>query len=292
MSSTVISVSQLDQLQTLKFLDAATLALLAVEYIATLPLEVRLIWPTRMSYINILYFLNRHVVFISVITTRLAPGTHCTALNMVSNCARVATVLISEALLFARVWALSGSERRLGYILVAFWVVIGVVALVLIALYALSAVYVLSPYPGIIECIPIFNNAKYSSPAVAIVFLEQIVIMSLSFYYGIRSRSRTGSRLAKIVYRDGLLYFVALTLIAILNAAIQLTVKGNIRFLLNPFHMAMHSILATRMVLHLRDEARLRMGFNTHLDATMVSTMQAEGAYSISLQPINLKQWK
>jgi hypothetical protein len=35
--------------------------------------------------------------------------------------------------------------------------------------------------------------------------------MSLSFYYGIRSRSRTGSRLAKIVYRDGLLYFVALT---------------------------------------------------------------------------------
>jgi hypothetical protein len=33
---------------------------------------------------------------------------------------------------------------------------------------------VLSPYPGIIECIPIFNNAKYSSPAVAIVFLEQI----------------------------------------------------------------------------------------------------------------------
>lgn len=162
------------------YLDAATLALLAVEYIATLPLEVKLIWPTRMSYINILYFLNRHVVFLSVVTTRLVTSTECRTMNMISNCARVATVLISEALLFARVWALSGGSRRLGGFLIVFWVMIGVAAQTLIILYALSAVYELSPYPGIITCIPVFNNTRYSSPAVGIIFLEQIGENSLT----------------------------------------------------------------------------------------------------------------
>jgi hypothetical protein len=35
--------------------------------------------------------------------------------------------------------------------------------------------------------------------------------MVLCFYYGIRRRARSGSRLAKAVYTDGLIYFVALT---------------------------------------------------------------------------------
>ncbi|TEB18848.1 hypothetical protein FA13DRAFT_533994 [Coprinellus micaceus] len=290
----------LEELQLLRFLDAATLTLLALEYLATLPLEVTLIWPTRLSHIKVLYFLNRHVVWVSVIAPRLANSTKCHTMNILANCGRVATVLVSEALLFARVWALSGNESLLGACLFGFWLAAGTAAFGLIIAFSLSAVFDLSPYPGIVTCIPILSNSKYSTPAVALIFLEQIVILSLSFYYGIRRHGTSGSHLGRIMYRDGLLYFVALTgetyrplcmyklndrhhpqVLAILNALIQLTIRGNIRFVLNTFHFAMHAVLCNRMVLHLRNEAREKMGFTTQYDISILDAgPEDESEYS------------
>ncbi|TEB39388.1 hypothetical protein FA13DRAFT_1784153 [Coprinellus micaceus] len=296
MASAIADIAELGQLKSLMYFDVSALALLTVDYFATLPSEIRLIWPTRTTMINVLYFFNRHVVFLSIVTTRLVPSLDCRTMNMISNCARVATVLISESLLFARVWALSGNGRTLGFILLAFWVAIAAAAFGLMIKYVLTALFEPSLYPSVIKCIPIHNDSMWSSLAVGIIIVEQIFIMVLCFYYGIRRRARSGSRLAKVVYTDGLIYFVALTLIAVINAIIQLTVKGNIRFALNPFQMAMHSILATRMVLNLRAEARGKMGFATlhesesHTMSSFVAPVPPGVSHSISLQPMRLNQ--
>lgn len=278
-------LSYIEQMQTLKYLDVATLALLTLEYVQTMPMEIRLVWPARLSYVKVLYFLNRHVVFVSVVAPRLVNSTRCNTMYILSNCGRVATVLISEALLFARVWALSGNEGTLGTCLFIFWLCTGTAAFALITIFAIMTVFILSPFPWIVTCIAVHTDPKYSVPGLVLILVEQIVIMIISLFLGIRKHARSGSHLGKTLFRDGLMYFVALTILALLNVAVQQTVQTNLRYALNTFHFALHSILCTRMVLHLRQESRARMGFTTYFEAGIMRTT-ADDSVPISLRPM------
>ncbi|KAH6903089.1 hypothetical protein BKA70DRAFT_1228233 [Coprinopsis sp. MPI-PUGE-AT-0042] len=129
-----------------------------------------------------------------------------------------------------------------------------------------------SPY----GCTIISINTKYIA-----------VTYSMFLYSGIgftNYRRIQDYPLLKVFYQDGILYFVALAVMAIVNALTAVRLPG-INFSLDhsvddSSQAAVHSILVTRMVLHLKQQAGLGMdhttepkGSGAQLELTALSTV-------------------
>ena len=128
-----------------------------------------------------------------------------------------------------------------------------------------------SPCPSIVTCIAAQAEPKYSTPSIGLILLEQIsqlptltilrqslttlphpAIMTISLYLGIRKNGRSGGQLGKVLYRDGIMYFIALTgahaaqvwvgflttntctALALINVAVQQGVKVRNPILVSP----------------------------------------------------------
>ncbi|KAH8822528.1 hypothetical protein DL96DRAFT_353980 [Flagelloscypha sp. PMI_526] len=63
------------------------------------------------------------------------------------------------------------------------------------------------------------------------------------------------SRLVQIIWRDGLIFFLLIVVVSIVNVVIMFVVPPAYWFCLTLFQLAMHSVAASRILLHMREEA-------------------------------------
>ncbi|KAF7367471.1 hypothetical protein MSAN_00810000 [Mycena sanguinolenta] len=231
-------------------------------------MTVSLIWRSKWSLPKVLFLLSRYssvfdvplVLYYS--TTHFVSVERCAQLHESVAWATVWGISVAEAILLLRTYALSGAKRSVLIIFGLFWAAGVSTTIVLVALYLKSAVYKLPPLPGIPGCVLAAVNTTDVVFPFVVVLMYDTIILAYTLYLGVKNyRHAVKTPLIVTLYRDGILYYVCLFTISLLNVfmlvnRISLTGQAFGQSLVNLFLRVMHSVLSTRILLHLREVER------------------------------------
>ncbi|KAH6916240.1 hypothetical protein BKA70DRAFT_1255103 [Coprinopsis sp. MPI-PUGE-AT-0042] len=256
------------------------LTVIVLEYFENFQGEVVLIWPSKWGLVKFFYFANRLLPFfvlpfgITYYTIAQSDATPvvCAFIFGTAGIGAALCMLMSEVILYLRLYALSGRQRWVKNFIIVNGTLIFVVCIGALSTYMGRSTWGPSQFPGFFGCVGKPNkNALFVVVAYLTILYSGLVTVILCAYFGIRHywESRE-SRLVVLFYRDSMLYFVVLAAMSITNLAAVFTLPPRFKFVVAHPQAMMHSVLAARMVLHLRVEARLGMGFN---NATVSKTM-------------------
>ncbi|KAJ7595363.1 hypothetical protein C8J56DRAFT_883583 [Mycena floridula] len=267
-------------------LTVCSLSVLVYDSLLTMEAEVRLIWRGKMGFGTLLYVMARYLTFVDVplvlfckysqsstsivrltwnqmiliVPCRhiiIRPVIHCILPTLVRKPWAGALDLLhfnpgttavgiaaAETILVLRTWALWGRNMR---------ILNGLSALSL-AILVPSIVFLIKFLNGIKCCYPIQSSRLLYVDYVLIGISEtKPAVMLLTLWIGYtRYLGSTDNKLVYVLYRDGILYFVWLFLFSIGNVLVIILAPLELLDLLNTTQRVMHSLLATRIMLHVR----------------------------------------
>ncbi|EKM82181.1 hypothetical protein AGABI1DRAFT_105505, partial [Agaricus bisporus var. burnettii JB137-S8] len=215
--------------------------------------EIRLVWNAEGVKMKVLYSLTRYLPIIYF--PLLVP--------FISACFTIATH--SAALVVTiRTWAVWGKAKYMTYILFGTYAVVFALILVfyIISLkYTSQFLFGHAADPEVFRGFPFGCVPKYTSrylPAalmVEAVYDTGSIITALMLIRGI-SLYQWGknSRLFQTLYRDGIVFYVCITVVSIANVVLLSSrpLQGNYYVLLLSMQGGVRSVLACRIILHIR----------------------------------------
>ncbi|KAJ3511878.1 hypothetical protein NMY22_g15502 [Coprinellus aureogranulatus] len=162
--------------------------------------------------------------------------------------------IFAEVILYLRVFALSGSSRWVGWLLSILFLSLHGTAFAFVAKFLGSLKYVPSPVPTVIACLPVAGNHMHLSIVNILIASSELAILALTLWFLLSKFRGTRSRLIVLFYRDGVLYFLAITGVTMGNVVCNVVAswQESYAYILGYPQIALHSIIATRMVLHMR----------------------------------------
>ncbi|KAF8055182.1 hypothetical protein FPV67DRAFT_1680733 [Lyophyllum atratum] len=256
--SLVVSASRL---QTVKYINVASGAVLVFDYFQTFAMEVEFFWTPEWNIGKVLYLFARYTAFFDVplvIYYALASNVShktCYQVYAVSAYSTLIGIAFSEAIMILRTYGLWANNRKILIFLLTFLAFIVIPALIILSIFLKSLKYGAPPLPTVTGCYPTAGSIVLFVDFVLIILLE-CTIMSLTVWIGVKHFRHSRNRLVYTLYRDGIFFFVYLFLISAGNIVVLVAGPPEYVDLLNTFQRVMHSILSTRIMLHVRDTAR------------------------------------
>lgn len=241
------------------YLWVAGYSLVVADYLHTLPEEVRLLWPVRMSIPKLLFLGTRYYIFVHIVfsilwqRTDLPPSVCKSGFDRLSvSC--VVLIALTDGLMFLRVYAFSGKNRvMLAYLLFQF-VGHNIAAYAIIAKYLPTVKFLKLPFSNV-PCLPIETSEILLGAAFIVLFITAVIEMIVMLYLAYRKHKDLDTSLWKVCCKDGVLYFVALAILATLNIIVTFGASGGWKFLFVQMVTNLHVIFSTRLLLHLRSWA-------------------------------------
>ncbi|KAF5334645.1 hypothetical protein D9611_011988 [Ephemerocybe angulata] len=200
-----------------------------VDYIQTLPDEVRHMWTAPLSIPKLLFIVVRYSIFFKVFSATVVPGTFFADNFSVNGClqwfrltaASLFIIITSEAILFYRVYAISGRGRRILVALVVQFIVIHAVVAYFLGAHISSVKFTNSPVPAGTTCMMISSNGPLLSAVYATLLGSVTIAMLLMAVLLFRKHWGFHSKLLTAFYSDGILYFLCLAVLISANVAVN-----------------------------------------------------------------------
>ncbi|KAF6751017.1 hypothetical protein DFP72DRAFT_851263 [Ephemerocybe angulata] len=242
---------------------ASGYVLTVADFIHTFPDEVRLMWPTPLSVAKVLFFAARYYVLVHcVLASMCLSPEECKRSFVQLFVSSGASVLCAEAILFVRVFAFSERNRKVLIYLVIQYIcamntrltaskAIHAPSVGILITFLLSVKFAPAAQPDL-PCMPASAGYKYIGINFSLALLSVVTIMVIMVYIAHRKYRRLNSNLLKLFYRDGILYFLCLSGLATANIVASFVASASYKFLLLETQVLLHSVLSTRMLLHLR----------------------------------------
>ncbi|KAF9443566.1 hypothetical protein P691DRAFT_778802 [Macrolepiota fuliginosa MF-IS2] len=255
-----------DHYMDVKSLTLAGMVIIIFDWLLTFEMEVSHIWQAPWNRMKVLYILSRYMPFIDVTAATLfmsggvLPVETC---EKIYQCAGVMFCIgdaIADLIFTLRTWVVWGKSKSLGTGLAAFYVVIWVVAIPTpFVLYLRTIVYAPSPAPHILGCLSqsvglLFSVSFAGSMLFNLVMLLLMIIRAISWY-----RLGAKSDLTRMIYRDGIIYYVYTFIFSTLNFLVILKFPKDYTDLLFTMDRVLHSVLSCRVVLHIRQQRQLEV---------------------------------
>ncbi|KAF9465487.1 hypothetical protein BDZ94DRAFT_1307090 [Collybia nuda] len=237
----VLKILYFDSLKLIDFI--ASFAVLVYDYFQTLELEVELIWKSTWSIGKVVFLLARYPTFVDVpliLYYTLNQGMSydtCSVVNAATSWSTAVGIGMAEVILLLRTYALWNNNRKSIY----------TPAVIVLTMFLRSVQHGAPPLPIIRGCYPVSGSNILFADFVLIMLYESTV-MALTIWIGIKRYLHSRSRLVKTLYQDGVSYFV--------YVIVLLACPPEYVDLLNTFQRVMHSLLSTRILLHVRDTAQ------------------------------------
>ncbi|TFK28553.1 hypothetical protein FA15DRAFT_42915 [Coprinopsis marcescibilis] len=168
----------------------------------------------------------------------------------------VINMMVAEAIMFIRLYAISGLSKRMGIWLVCQFLGVHVSVLVLFSLFVKSVVFAVSPLRGIPGCLPRRFDSSKLVTVFGLVVASQLAIMLMSTWIGFRKYRASASPILVVFYRDGLFYFVSLAVVTVGNILFDSFGPPELSFMLALPQGVLHSVFSCRLVLHMFEFAR------------------------------------
>lgn len=254
-----------------RFTISCTLVVAILEYFQLFDAERKYMWPAKWHATKILFLASRYLtfVFVSLFVFTSFAGTGystitCRNAFAAATIILIPSVLLADAVLYLRLYALSHHHRPLRLVLVANYIIVAIVCTVGIVLFLRAQNWITPPaLAGPHSCFGVVGKATRFGATLCYGALlwSSMFTMSLSVWYGIRLwltvRPMPLTALAKIFYRDGVVYFIVIGLFSVTNAFMSVVLGPNTyyAYILATPQAASHCIVVARMILHLREVA-------------------------------------
>ncbi|KAF6758685.1 hypothetical protein DFP72DRAFT_845039 [Ephemerocybe angulata] len=222
--------------QNVKYSVFASIAFAIVEAFDCLPHEISFIWTAKWNLGKILYLISRYLALLEVLGPAWIYGVWpdlsvgaCQRIFASGSALTVVGVTVAEAILFLRVYALGGTNRKLGAFLLALY--LGIHGAVYACLYKFlnSIIYTPSPFPDLVPCHPVKGNSHMLSVVFILLLVSELVILVITFWIFFTKYKSSNSPLLTTFSRDGLSYFVLLSVVSTGNIICNLVapVRGS-----------------------------------------------------------------
>ncbi|KAK2461167.1 hypothetical protein APHAL10511_006694 [Amanita phalloides] len=252
----------------LRYADVAALSVLVFDYSLTLDLEVAYVWGSKWSFVKVEYMIIRYMPFISLSSVFMldVPGPTAQVCSSITKAYAIMLVFdtgLGELILTIRTWAICGRRFRMGIAFVIFFSIKTTIVYVIIAFWMIGLRYTLIPagFGHNSGTCALVSSTKILWSAWILVVVFEFVVCTVLAFEAISSFHAGGmSQLARVVYRDGLMYYIYLmaVFVGVATSIIILPAYYRkfdmIRFLSGPAH-ALHVLLTARVVLHAREQA-------------------------------------
>ncbi|KAL5514110.1 hypothetical protein ACEPAG_2871 [Sanghuangporus baumii] len=228
-------------------------------FFVTFDREVALVWTSRWNLGKILFFLNRYLPFFDTfLSLHLLLGKNtdkgCLLGFSAVTWLIVVGIIVAEAILMLRTYAIWERKRAISITLILLGCGTFIPGIIVTQFEVQSLAYIAVPNGG---C----TKTKPSSPVIFVAFLllilceTTIVILTL-----VRARHhylsrQTRSPLIWQLYKDGLLYYVYLLAFSLVNLITAVAAPPAYTNWLTTPQRVMHSLLCTRVLLHIRSHS-------------------------------------
>ncbi|KAF6764156.1 hypothetical protein DFP72DRAFT_415314 [Ephemerocybe angulata] len=238
--------------------------IVVVDYIQTLPDEVRHMWTAPLSIPKLLFIAVRYSIFFKNFSTMVVPGTFFADNFSVKGCLHwfrltAATsmfiMVTSEAILFYRVYAFSGRGRRMFVALAVQFIVIHAGVAYFLGAHISSVKFTISQLPAGTTCVLISSSGRLNSAIYATLLGSVTIAMLFMVVLLFRKHWGFDSKLLTAFYSDGISYFLCLAVLISANVAVNWVARDAYKNILILYEMDAHAILSTRMLLHIRKVA-------------------------------------
>ncbi|KAK7470059.1 hypothetical protein VKT23_001497 [Stygiomarasmius scandens] len=259
------------------------------DYLLTLEKEITLIWKSKWGVAKVLYMLSKFPPFIDVplvlwySLTPNIPMRQCHPIYSISSWFTLFGILIAEMILMMRTIALWGRDSKVSTVLVILIILGTVTCIVVLVLFLRSLKYGPPPLSTVVGCYPTEGSIILFVDFVILILYESIML-SLTMWVGFKKFRHSGNPLIKVLYRDGIYYFIYTFLISLGNILVLVAGPPELVDLLNTFQRVMHSILSTRVILHIRHIDR-----NVHGGREITTSRLEAPAWVSFLKPGNFR---
>ncbi|KAF9465282.1 hypothetical protein BDZ94DRAFT_388538 [Collybia nuda] len=286
-SEAMDTVNKLAGHPILLYLHASGATLLVVDWLSTLDVEITYAWKGPWNMGRVLYFITRYFVLLGTLvwlycnfTFSVAPSL-CSRIYAACSGLLVFGFIVAEMIMTIRVFALWGRRRAVGILLITMSVIDITASIVTFTLFRVQLHHFTIPnIPGCLS-FAIGLGGSHTWPYVPLV-VHQTLIFSLTILKGVEHYRKGvyGTSLINTFYRDGIVYYALLVAFSIGNLATTHTQSDMITlYFLIFLQQVIHSILSSRMMLHLRQESAfaLRVGSeqSTSLDFVTIGAPAA-----------------
>jgi hypothetical protein len=232
------------------------------DYILTFGMEVELVWKSEWNFMKGLYLFQRYLPFIDTVWlgsyrqtgTNLTEDT-CLKLGY-SGVSVVVGIAASEMILTLRTWTVWDRNKRLGIILLIIFNLAWISSLVIIVRFNNSLTYGAPPYPGFNGCFLTYANQDVVYTWVILLIWDALLLMLMLVPAFRAYRHGGNSTLIKLVYGEGIVYYLYLFALSCINVIVFKTLPLQYQLLLTPVERVVHSMLTSHVLLHIRAQAR------------------------------------
>jgi len=247
-------------LRATQYTIVACASLWAYDLLLTLDREVYFVWGSKLTAGKILFFLNRYSPILdSTLTIYILHGVKderlCPALAKIAGWSFVVGLFISESILAMRTWAIWGGRRWVLIFLVVFSAAIVASAVFLTNDYLSTLQFISIPSfirPALsITCAPLPVHGK-TGLEFMVFMVNQTVIAALTLFRAIRQYRMSKNPILKMMFQDGILYFLYTLAFAIANVVVALVLPIQYEELLELPLRVISSICCSRVLLNIR----------------------------------------
>ncbi|OJA21613.1 hypothetical protein AZE42_01686 [Rhizopogon vesiculosus] len=232
--------------------------ILAYDWLLTIDSEVTHVWSRSWGIVDILYFISRYTPFVDTPIMLIYHFYLVDPSNEACHIALPAQVMlyaigdtISGQIFMIRTWAVWERSKVVGLVLFTEAVISAVVELYTNAAYANSLTFFQGYNLGgcfVLTSNPIVLVACYLLLANQFTYLVLVVLKT----YPTARSERTISRLSNVILQDGVLFYIMLFALVVVNM-VFLFQPGITSTVLTVPSRVCQSIFATRIILHIRD---------------------------------------
>ncbi|KAJ6612284.1 hypothetical protein B0H10DRAFT_2053097 [Mycena sp. CBHHK59/15] len=263
-ATSLAHISSAILLQKVKYMNVVSITILVFDYLLALELEVSLVWGSKWSLSRILFACARYPPFIDVplvLWYSLTPNINihdCLPIYSASSWGTFFGIAMAEAILLLRTHALMGRKPLVLILLGLQYVIIAGTTVVVLTLFLKSLKFGPPPLPSVVGCHAV-DGSIILVVAFILVLFNETVLMVCTLWVGITSFRHSHNLFIKTLYRDGITYFIFLFVLSAGNLGVLIWGPVELVDLFNTFLRVMHSVLSTRVILHVREAGRKRL---------------------------------
>ncbi|KAF9465328.1 hypothetical protein BDZ94DRAFT_391898 [Collybia nuda] len=251
----------------LLYIRLSPIPLLVVDWLFALDIEIAHAWNVPWNLGRALYFVTRYTALVGVVLLlyfravfTVSPQ-QCLQLSVVCSSILIFGILVAECIMSIRVWALWDRSKWVGIFLLTMAVINTVVCLTTYILIGQADQYVVmdslaSIIPG---CFPSSTNVTEAWSFIPLIVHQTLIFVLTAIKCIQHYRSGIyGTSLTNTFYIDGMIYYALLVALSVTNLAVNIPRSNSKIFpfpVLHDMQFALHSILSSRMLLHLRQES-------------------------------------
>ncbi|KAH7886756.1 hypothetical protein F5I97DRAFT_1953475 [Phlebopus sp. FC_14] len=283
---------QLIQLRASQYVSAAGLVILIWDHLLTLQDEVDLIWKAKFSVPKALFLFNRYVVPVALIlqahgisgvSNPYLSDKVCRGWFALATVIGMVSIATSNFLVLLRLWVLWDRKPRLVLWTLVLFIVTQMAALGLTGYFVSSMLPILVFDPTLYICNFTEKPKLILLWSPGIVF--ELMIFATTCWNALDRPMPQDVQMAKILYRDGSVYFFGLFALRLVNLVLSITAPLPLIFLGLFFIWSISNITLARLILNLRRVSVDTEEFELQDPLQLSDLHRSHTAQSFELQP-------